>query len=111
MRLIILIAFASFGIMGVGLRPNPDATSLLSRNVTWTISVQDFSPGLKLDAKYWLVRIVTISKIPSSPGLIMRVPCTTDDPTAGSTSGHFYAYRNLGCVPQPMPHGANYGLY
>jgi hypothetical protein len=73
---------------------------------------QTYSPAIKIDPRTWLVKIVSITGLPKSSGLVMHIPCLTTDPSAGnlsplSTTQH---YEDYWCVPQTIPSGPYKGL-
>jgi hypothetical protein len=79
-----------------------------------TITNQIYSPALKIDPRTWLVKIVTITGIPKSPGLVIQIPCLTSDPSAGELQHGDVAsrsYADYWCVPQAIPTGYYKGAF
>jgi hypothetical protein len=72
------------------------------------IENQILSPAMKVDATKWVINIVTIKGIYPNSNLAMRIPCVTNDPSAGvlrTPSVDPTSYKNYGCVAQVIPTG------
>jgi len=72
-----------------------------------------FSPAVQLNGTEWLVNMVTITGIDSSSGIVIRIPCTASDPTAGEVHMNLVSpesYYNYGCAAQIIPIGQYKGL-
>lgn len=79
-----------------------------------TIKVEKFSPPGVLDNYNQLVELVTVTKLPGAPGLVLHVPCirskiSPDNPTAG---GRTVAPGVVeGCRWQLVPSSSAKGTY
>lgn len=72
-----------------------------------------FSPAVQISGTEWLVDMVTITGLDGTAGIVMRIPCTASDPSAGEihkTSVSPESYFNYGCMPQVIPAGQYKGL-
>jgi hypothetical protein len=79
-----------------------------------TIENRTYSPALVIDPRTWLVKIVTITRLPKSPGLVMHIPCLTSDSSAGELHKPgviSQSYKDYWCVPQVIPTGFYKGVF
>jgi len=65
-------------------------------------TAQIFDPPVLLNPHTWLYELVTFSRFPGAPKLVIRVPCLREDTEGG---------RQQSCAPQQIPKGELAGLY